>query len=146
MAGMRTGHTLIELLVVFMLLALLFGMGVPHVGRWRDVAAVRAAREELAAHLAWTRVAAATHGGAALILDLPSGQYRVQLADGTTARRADPAARYGVMIEATTASDSLVLRYDAIGIGRTTGGTLRLRRGRAVAGLTVTPYGRYRRW
>jgi prepilin-type N-terminal cleavage/methylation domain-containing protein len=143
---MKRGHTLIELLTVLTLLAILLAIATPRVSAWRDAAAARAARDELAARLAWTRIAAASHGGAALILDLPGARYRVELGDGVTARAGDLRGVYGVAIESGTARDSLVLRYDALGIGRTTGGTLHVRRGDAVAGLTVTPYGRYRRW
>jgi prepilin-type N-terminal cleavage/methylation domain-containing protein len=140
------GVTLIELLAVMLLLAVLLGMSVPRFGRWRDAVAVGGARDELAARLAWTRIAAASQGGAALILDVPGGRYRVELADGARAVEADLGARFGVVVETPGVQDSVVLRYDALGIGRMTGRTVQVRRGDAVAGLTVSPYGRYRRW
>jgi Tfp pilus assembly protein FimT len=143
---MRTAHTLVELLTALLLTAILLAIAMPRVSAWRDAAAARAARDELAARLAWTRIAAASHGGAALVLDIPAARYRVELVDGIAAHSGDLRALFGVVIESTTTQDSLVLRYDALGIGRTTGGTLRVRRGAAVAGLTITPYGRYRRW
>lgn len=143
---MKRGHTLIELLTVLMLLATLLAIAMPRVSAWRDTAAARAARDELAARLSWTRIAATSHGGAALVVDLRGARYRVDLGDGVVAHSGDLRDLYGVVIETGTARDSLVLRYDALGIGRTTGGTLRIRRGDAAAGLTVTPYGRYRRW
>jgi prepilin-type N-terminal cleavage/methylation domain-containing protein len=144
--GMRHGYTLIEVLAVLLLLAVLLSMAVPPVARWRDAAAVNGARDELAARLAWTRIAAASQGGAALVLELPRGRYRVELADGRAAVEADLASRFGVVVETAGGQDSVVLRYDALGIGRMAGQTLLVRRGGAVSGLVVSPYGRFRRW
>jgi prepilin-type N-terminal cleavage/methylation domain-containing protein len=140
------GFTLIELLAVLLLLSVMMGMAMPRTARWRDAAAVGGARDELAARLAWTRIAAASQGGATLILEIPDGRYRVELADGRTALGGDLANRFGVRVEAGGVQDSVVLRYDALGIGRMTGRTLGFRRGDAMARLTVSPYGRYRRW
>jgi prepilin-type N-terminal cleavage/methylation domain-containing protein len=142
----HTGVTLIELLAVMLLLAILLGMAMPRVGRWRDAAAVGGARDELAARLAWTRIAAASQGGAALVVELPTGRYRIEAADGRELLEADLASRFGVVVATPGVQDSVVLRYDALGIGRMTGRTLHVRRGDAVAGLTVSPYGRFRRW
>ncbi len=143
---MRHGYTLFELLTVLLVMAVLLAIAVPPAAHWRDAAAVRGARDELAGRLAWTRIAATSHGGAALVLDIPAAAYRIELGDGVTAHRGDLGRGYGVVIETSASRDSLVLRYDALGVGRTTGGTLQVRRGRAAAGLTVSPYGRYRRW
>jgi prepilin-type N-terminal cleavage/methylation domain-containing protein len=140
------GFTLVELLIVLAVLGVLMGMSMPQLGRWRDAAAATGARDELAARLARTRVAAATNGGAALVLDVRTGRYRVDLGDGTSAVEGDLAERYGVVVESAGVQDSLVLRYDALGIGRMTGRTILLRRGAAVAGIVVSPYGRFRRW
>jgi Tfp pilus assembly protein FimT len=137
---------MIELLAVLMLLSILLGMAMPGATRWRDAAAVGAARDELAARLAWTRIAAASRGGAALVLELPAGRYRVELADGFAVHESDLSERFGVTIRTTGSADSVVLRYDALGIGRMTARTLEVRRGEAVGGLTVSAYGRFRRW
>jgi prepilin-type N-terminal cleavage/methylation domain-containing protein len=142
----RYGHTMIELLAVLMLLSILLVLSMPGVARWRDAAAVSAARDNLAARLAWTRVAAASRGGAALVLELPAGRYRVELADGLAVHETDLSERFGVTIRTTGPADSVVLRYDALGIGRMTARTLEVRRGEAVRGLTVSAYGRFRRW
>jgi type II secretory pathway pseudopilin PulG len=143
---MKPGHTLLELLCVTLLLAVLLAVGLPRMSGWRDGAAARAARDELAARLSWTRVAATSHGGAKLVLDLPSARYRIELGEGISVHHGNLRDLYGVALEGASARDSLVLRYDALGIGRTTGGTLYVRRGAAVAALTVTPFGRFRRW
>jgi prepilin-type N-terminal cleavage/methylation domain-containing protein len=142
----RPGHTLIELLLVLLVLGILLGLASPPLGRWRDTAHAAAARDELAGRLAWTRVAATAHGGARLVLALPDGRYRVEAGDGALLVHGDLAGRYGIRVSTAGEPDSVVLRYDAIGIGRMTGRTLRVTRGRATASLSVTPFGRYRRW
>jgi prepilin-type N-terminal cleavage/methylation domain-containing protein len=143
---MKPGYTLIELLAVMAVLAILLAIAVPDVARWRDRTAVRAARDELASRLAWTRIAAASHGGASLVLDIPGARYRVMVEGGAEVHAGDLDRAFGVSLNSTATRDTLVLRYDALGIGRTTGGTLMVRKGRAIAGLTISPYGRYRRW
>lgn len=142
----RIGYTLIELLLVLLVLAILLSLAVPPFARWRDAAAANAARDELAARLAWTRIAAASRGGAQLVLEIPAGRYRVDVADGSHAPTDHLGARYGVTVQTAGNPDSVVMRFDALGIGRMTGRSLQIRRGSAVAGLTITPFGRYRRW
>jgi len=140
------GYTLIELLIVLLVLGVLVAGGMPRFGRWRDAVAASSARDELAARLAWTRMAAASGEGATLVLHVPDGWYRIELGDGGTAHSAGLGDRFGVVVQVAGSPDSVVLRYDALGIGRMTGRSIEVRRGNAVAGLTVSPHGRYRRW
>lgn len=140
----RPGYTLIELITVMAVLAMLLGVAVPPALRWRDAAAVRSARDEFAAGLAWTRVAAASHGGATLVLDPATGRFWTRTA-GRDAPPTDLGAQYGVHVDPGT-TGPVVFHYDALGIGRLTNRTVRLRRGSAEAGVTVSAYGRYRRW
>lgn len=141
----RPGYTLVESLVVMALLAMLLGVALPPARRWRDAAAVQAARDELAGGLAWTRMAAASHDGASLVLEPGSGRFWIRTAAGRAAPPVDLGARYGVRVE-PGADVPVVFRYDRLGIGRLTNRTVQLRRGQAVAGLTISAYGRYRRW
>ena len=143
--GMRHGYTLVELIVVMAILAMLLGIVLPATARWRHAAAVRAARDELAAGLAWTRIAAASHGGASLVLDPPTGRFWTRTADGRDSELVDLKARYGVRVDSGS-EDPVVFPYDALGIGRLANRTVYVRRGDATAGLTVSSYGRYRRW
>lgn len=143
--GRRDGYTLIELLVALTLLGILLSTALPPLGKWRDRAAVRAARDELAGAIAWTRIAAASSGGAALVVDPASGRVWTRTAAGDDARATDLHARYGVKLDAGSTAP-IRLHYDAFGIGRTASRTLTLRRGDAAAGVTVSSYGRYRKW
>lgn len=139
----RAGTSFLELIVVLALLGLLLGIAAPPALRWRDVLAVRAARDELAAGLATARATAIAAGGAALILDVSAGVFWVT-AGGRAGHATDVGNRYGVRIEG--ADGHVEIHYDAVGIGRLANRTLRFRRGRAEAGLAVSAYGRVRRW
>lgn len=139
----RAGTSFLELIIVLALLGLLLGIAAPPTLRWRDVLAVRAARDEVAAALAVARATATAAGGAALMLDPSSGVFWIDT-DGRAGPTTHVGSRYGVVIEG---ADGLVgIHYDALGIGRLANRTLRFRRGRAEAGLVVSAYGRVRRW
>lgn len=139
------GYTLFELILVLTLLAILLAVAVPRAGRWRDGLAVRSAREDVAAALAWTRLAAAARGGAALHLDPVDDAIWTSYGDGSTTPRVSLAGRYGVALD-PGASGAIAVRYDLLGIGRVASRTVRITRGSAVAGVTVSAYGRFRRW
>ncbi|HUE76914.1 MAG TPA: prepilin-type N-terminal cleavage/methylation domain-containing protein, partial [Longimicrobiales bacterium] len=81
MTGPR-GTTLIELLMVLLLLGLLLALAVPPMARWRDAVAARAARDELAAGLAWTRLSALSHGGSTIVVDAPTATFWTTTAAG----------------------------------------------------------------
>ncbi len=138
------GYTLVEMIVVTALLGVLLAIALPPTLRWRDAAAVRSARDELAAGLAWTRVAAASHGGATLLLDPVTGRFWTRTA-GRNGEAVDLTGRYGVRVDPGT-EEEVAFHYDALGIGRLTNRTVRIHRGAAEGGVTVGAYGRYRRW
>ncbi|MFW5951632.1 MAG: prepilin-type N-terminal cleavage/methylation domain-containing protein [Gemmatimonadota bacterium] len=143
---MRThGYTLIELLFVLLILGGLLGIAMPPAGRWLDDAAVHAARDELAGALAWTRMAAASAGGATLVLDPATARFEILGPAGARGPATDLARRYRVEVDVGT-DQPVLLRYDALGIGRIASRTIRIRRHAAEAGLTVSAYGRVRRW
>ena len=141
----RHGYTLLELLIVLTLVGTLATIALPPLTRWRDEAAAHAARDELIGALAWTRVAAIAHGGATLVLDPAIGRFWTELGDGSRRPAIDLKARYRVTVDAGR-TDAIHLYYDALGIGRRTSRTLRIRRGAAEAGLTISAYGRARPW
>jgi prepilin-type N-terminal cleavage/methylation domain-containing protein len=144
--GMRhPGYTLLETLAALALLGVVLGIALPPAARWRDHAAVRAARDEIAAELAGARMAAVAHGGARLVVDPATGLVWVTTSAGHVEEVVDLANRYGVRLLAG-AGGPVPIPYDALGIGRLASRTIEVRRGRASAGLTVSAYGRVRRW
>jgi Tfp pilus assembly protein FimT len=139
----RDGFTLLELALILALLALVFAVATPVLSNARSVLAIRAARAELIAALAATRAQAVLAGGAQLVVT-PAGELRVQRDDGVVLRApVQLASRYGVTV-ATPRDAPVVLRYDALGIGRMTSTTVRIRRGAAAATITISAYGRAR--
>jgi prepilin-type N-terminal cleavage/methylation domain-containing protein len=140
----RTGFTLLEVALVLLILATLLLGVVPSYHRALDAAAVRGARSELVSAFAVTRATAIRSGGAAIIIDTAAGDVWLETAGGMRLSGSFPlAARYGVTVESDRASP-LVLRYDALGIGRLTNAAIRVQRGSARASLTVSAYGRVR--
>lgn len=148
MIGSRRGMTVPELLTALCILAVLLGLAVPSGGRIVDGQAVRGGREALAAGIARARAEALVHGGARFVLETEAGRFRIETLEGD--RIADPVvldAEYGVTVVLDgEQTDAVELRFDGLGIGRVASRTIRVRRGKAEAGLTVSAYGRVRRW
>lgn len=140
------GYTLIELLVVLSVLGVLLAITLPPITRWRDAAAAHAARDELAGALALTRVVAVSARGATLVLDPTTGRFWIRTEEEEDGPATDLAGRYRVRVDAGPSTEPVLFHYDALGIGRLANRTVRVRRGRAEAGLTVSAYGRFRRW
>ena len=144
---MRThepGYTLTELTLVLLLLSLIAALAFPTLLHARHVIAVNAARRELAASIAVARSTAIVAGGASVVIDLMTGEVRVETATGATI--GEPRllrASHGVALTADRASP-VVLRFDALGIGRLTNATVHVLRGGVRASLTVSAYGRVR--
>lgn len=136
---------MIELLVALLLLGVLLALSLPSMARWRDAVAARAARDELAAGLAWTRLSAVSHGGSTLVVDAASGTFWTMTPAGPVREPVSLTDRYAVRLDVGSAG-RVSLEYDALGVGRHASRTIRFRRGGAEAGLVISGYGRFRRW
>lgn len=140
----RAGYTLLELTLVLLLIGLLATAAMPQLLHARHVLAVRAARAELVAAIATARSAAILAGGATLVIDVTAGIAWIEAADGGRVGDARYlAASYGVRLEAARGT-RVALRFDPLGIGRLANASIRIRRGDALASVTVSAYGRVR--
>jgi prepilin-type N-terminal cleavage/methylation domain-containing protein len=138
----KRGYSLIELLFVLMLGTLLLAATAAPIAYARDVMAVRSARSEIAALLAVTRSTAIMAGGATLVVDIEQGTARIERSGTTVGDVQHIALRHGVRLEASR--PLLTIRYDALGIGRMSNATVRVRSGRVTGTITVSAYGRVR--
>lgn len=143
-----SGTTLLELVFALLLLSILLGVAVPPLREGRDRLAVQGARDALATGVAHARVVAIARGGAVVVIEPAAARFRVETPDGGLAGEVvDLATQYGVRLEVPGDDvDEIALRFDARGIGRVVNRTFVFRRGRAEAGLTLSVYGRARRW
>jgi hypothetical protein len=142
------GVSLAELTLVLCLTAILLALAALPLRRILDRTATAAARDELAAALARTRAAAVGAGGAQLVIQLQEAVYHIERADGVVVEPPrDLTSLYDVRLATDgSASARVAIVFDGLGIGRLASRTIRIRRGDAEAGLTVSAYGRVRRW
>ena len=138
------GHTLIELLLVLILMGATTASLAPTARRYRDRGSVVAAREALVGLLAETRVAAMRAGEARLWITSEEAAARVSAADSIL-RSVDFGGEFDVVLDLSGGRAEVDLEFDALGLGRMAGQTIRVRRGDAIAELIVSSYGRVRR-
>lgn len=139
------GFTVVELLFVLLLLSALLGGVLPRVGRLRDLHAVRGAREAAVGLLVRARTASLVHGEARLLgTEVPARLHL--LVDGRVDDRVELDEEFGVRLSLSGPGNRRLLRFDDLGLGRVAGTTLRFSRGSETAALTVSAYGRIRRW
>ncbi len=137
------GTTLVELTVLLALLTILAGMTVSATATTRDGAAVRVARDAVGASIGRARSLARLHGSARVVLE-PDRVLVESPADSVRERL--ELQRFGSRLTVDGASGLVVLEFDRLGLGRLANRTIRLQRNRAEARLTLSAYGRVRRW
>ena len=141
---MRNGFTLLELLVVLVLAGILADLGLRPALRQLDRWAVLSAREEVASLVAIARVRAVGTVGATLALDEVTGSVEVHSAvwPDTIVRFGE---RHGVALEIVGSAQTVMLRFNALGLGQVASRRLRFVRGKASADLVLSSHGRLRR-
>lgn len=144
MLANRWGATLYELLIVLILLGIFTSLAAPSLRTTMDILAVRAAREAAFGLFTRARVLALQHGGADIVLSAGHDCIQIRTADGVVRHELRLAQQDVDLVLA--GGDPVVLRYDAYGLGRMMSRTLTLRGRKAYAGLTVSSFGRVRRW
>lgn len=138
------GHTLVELLFVLVLMGATAASLAPTARRYRDRAAVLAAREALVGVLSETRLAAMETGEATVRISSLPWTARATVGDSTV-RAVDFEGAYEVALTLNGGRTGVELAFDALGLGRMAGQTIGLLRGEARAELVVSGYGRVRR-
>ena len=140
------GFSTAELLLAITLLGIITAIAVPQTKHSLDIIKVRSAREAAFGVAAQARSLALARGGADLVIDVRANTISARDHFGAFMAGVE-LSEYGVDLADTDATaDTIVLTYDAHGIGRIASRTLRFRRGNATAGLTFSSYGRVRRW
>lgn len=137
--------TLTETCLALTLAGILSSFAVPSARRGLATIQVRAAREAVYGVATRARAVAIAQGGADLIVDAGENTASVVNSAGVLIHTASLRS-YGVDLSVDGSSARVIIRYDARGIGRMANRTMRFRRGDAEAGLTVSAYGRLRRW
>lgn len=142
-AGPIDGHTLIELIAVLLIGSLALAVGLPAADAQRDRWAVAGAREALVGAVSSARAAAITRGGASLFVDAAGDSVW----SGGPWGASDPVdLRREFGVDLGPDGGLFELRFGPLGLGRVASRTLVLRRGGAAASITVSSYGRVRRW
>lgn len=138
------GHTLVELLFVLTLLGATISSLAPTARKYRERAAVVAAREALVGVLAEARLAAMESGEAAVLISGAPWSAEATVGDSTI-RAVAFGGDYGVRLALNGGRNEVSIRFDALGLGRIASQTIDFVRGDASAGVVVSSYGRVRR-
>lgn len=142
----RAGFTLTDLIITLAVLGIVLGMAAPRVAALRAHAAVRSARDAAASTFERARSLAVARGTARVTVDAAAGTITIEspigIAAGAVLRLADT---WGVAV-GMAGVPTAVLDFNAIGLGVVASRTITITRGSAQAGLTVSSFGRVRRW
>jgi len=145
---LRAGTSLAELALVLALLGAVAAIATPRLVGARDEYAVRAARDAAAALVDRARLLAQLRGSARLDVDPALSEIRVEAPIGSpVATPLRSGAEWGAALSiAGSRPGTVSLDFDAHGLGRLANRTLQFRRGGREARLTLSTYGRVRRW
>jgi Tfp pilus assembly protein FimT len=143
----RAGFTLADLIITLSLLCIVLGIAGPRVGALRSRVAVRSARDAAASAIEHARSLAVSRGTASVTVDPVDKTIAIESPIGTAI---DPIVRlsdaWGVDVDVGGSGKAVVLEFNAIGLGIVASRTITLRRGAAQAGLSLSAWGRVRRW
>jgi len=138
---MPRGYTLIELVFVLTLLAAGASVSAPAARKWSDRAAVVMAREDVVAALLGARTMAVVSGGSTVTLVARPASFRFDTDFSVGALELagwDSTVAMGL----GAGSDSVTIRFDALGVGRFSSRTIRLTRAGTTASVVISSYGR----
>jgi Tfp pilus assembly protein FimT len=145
MQTQRMGATLYELLITLLVLGVLMTVAAPQLKSTIEVLALLAARESVFGVFTRARSLALQHGGASIELSAQDDRVTVRLPSGMIEHEL-LLMDQDVDLLPDASADPVVLRYDAYGLGRMMSRTITLTSGDVRGGLTVSSFGRVRRW
>jgi Tfp pilus assembly protein FimT len=140
----RMGASLFELLITLSILGMLLMIALPGMRNTMQVLAVRAARENAFGMFARARTIAQQQGGAEILLDAAADRMSIKAPSGAIITEASFASN-GIDVSLDGA-DTVTLRYDGYGLGRMMSRTVTFSVREARSGLTISSFGRVRRW
>ncbi|MGH7575917.1 MAG: prepilin-type N-terminal cleavage/methylation domain-containing protein [Longimicrobiales bacterium] len=146
----RPGVSLVELVVVLTILSVISAAGALALRRGLEVYGTRGARDSMASAVARARSLALANGAALLVVDPVAASLWIEAPPGV--RSGEP-LRLGDVFGVTVSADHhdagdgpITLEFDGLGFGRVASRTFRIRRGSTESRLTLSSYGRPRRW
>lgn len=139
-----SGFTLAELAGALALLSVLLGWGLPRLRTALDRWAVLGAREALVSAVSSARAAALARGGSWLVVDVDGARVTWGAGSDSLGWRG-LSEGWGVEVVDGPAVETAV-RFDDLGRGQVASRTYTLVRGVARAGVSLSSYGRVRRW
>jgi type II secretory pathway pseudopilin PulG len=143
----RAGATLVDLVVSLAILSVVSTIAAPRLGAARDAWAAGVARDATIVVITRARTQAVVHGSARLALDPAASTVAVEapigVPNGDVLYLGDT---WGVALSVDHANGPVRIDFDGLGLGRLASRTLRFSRGGAEARVSLSTYGRPRRW
>lgn len=140
----RRGSTLLELATVLLVASVALALAAPSARRLGDRAAVAGAREALVGMVSAARASALDAGVAELVVDARADRVWLEV-EGRRRLELDLAREFGVDVGPPEAGPAR-LRFGFLSLGIASSRTVTVRRGSVSRSLTVSAYGRVRRW
>lgn len=140
---MNRGYSLLEVLVVLSLVGAGASLLAERLRHFGDGIAARAVREEIVGLVSTARARGRASGGAELLLH-EDGRYVIR--SGRDHDRFGVISRSpGVALTLSGGRDSVVVRFDRLGLGRMASTTISVRAGTIERAVVLSAYGRLRR-
>ena|SRR5687768_10220892 len=142
----RPAYSLLELVFTLTITGIALGVAVPSGLHGIDVLSVRAARSVIVSMSSRARALGIARGNGELVLDEAGSVVEIR-SNGAVFQRYDLLDRHRVALTLENSTRSRAsLEYNAIGLGRLAGITVRVTRRSATGGVTFSTYGRPRLW
>lgn len=142
----RHGATLTELIATLAILAIIAVIAAPRLRQASQAMATRAARDAAAAEIERARVLAMGRGSARVIVDPAASTLRVEAPPGLAAGSPLRLEIYSATVSVDGTAGTVSLDFNALGIGQSANRTIRFQRGAQESRISLSVYGRVRRW